>query len=246
MVSVVCIYNNEKMYKEFVVASLKKQKTPYHLYGIDNSSNIFSSAADAYNSILTQISTETIVFMHQDIAFDQNDFLENIEKVLDSSPDCILGYCGIKKDGLVVSNLKYKRDKRYIVKNQVDALCAVESVDECCFALKTEYLRRIGGFNAQLCDGWHLYAVELCLRAQNMGGRCLVSNDEIFHKWDDGQGLTVDMPFIRVMNRLAKKYNNRKKIYAPCYICATNTCMRQFRLLKSVISYYVKNNFAAL
>lgn len=44
-----------------------------------------------------------------------------------------------------------------------DYLC--DTVDECCFGMERETFNSLR-FNEDICDGWHLYAVEMCLRAK--------------------------------------------------------------------------------
>ncbi len=44
-----------------------------------------------------------------------------------------------------------------------DYLC--DTVDECCFGMTREVFDSLR-FNEKICDGWYLYAVEMCLRAK--------------------------------------------------------------------------------
>jgi hypothetical protein len=41
-----------------------------------------------------------------------------------------------------------------------------ETVDECCFEMTCECFNRLR-FNEEVCDGWDLYAVEMCLRGKD-------------------------------------------------------------------------------
>lgn len=43
-------------------------------------------------------------------------------------------------------------------------LYKVETLDEYCIAIQATVWRK-SIFNEEICDGWHLYVVELCLRA---------------------------------------------------------------------------------
>lgn len=45
-----------------------------------------------------------------------------------------------------------------------------ETVDECCFEMTCECFNRLR-FNEEVCDGWDLYAVEMCLRGKDNGTR---------------------------------------------------------------------------
>lgn len=237
MVTIICCYTNENMFKEFVLNSLSKQNKEYKLIGIDNREGIYKSASSAYNAVLPSIDTEYCVFLHQDIAFDQCDFLEQVENFLRNNKNSIYGFCGMSNDGVVYSNLRYKQTDLYITAHQIskDTLC--ESVDECCFAISTRRLKLLGGFDEDICDGWHLYAVELSIRNYVKNGNCYISPLSIYHKADNIGGLETDNNFLRSMRRICLKYKDKKMIYAPCYICSTNLIDRELRLLRS----YVKN-----
>ncbi len=234
MVTIVCCYNNKTMFEVFITASLNLQKTKYELIGIDNRNSIFPSISSAYNSIIPEITGSVVLFCHQDIAFSDPGFLEGIEYFICSHENDILGFCGIKDNGIVVSNLKYRETGEFITKNQLTTCSEVETVDECCFAISLRRLKALGGFNEELCDNWHLYTVELCIRNQLVNGKSIVSPNSIYHKMNDTGGLDVDDNFLLNIGKIAKHYKNKKeRIYAPCYILNTKFPNRVFRLLRS-------------
>lgn len=58
-----------------------------------------------------------------------------------------------------------KKDEIY----EAPYLC--EKVEECCFRMTRECFNRLR-FNEEVCNGWHLYAVEMCLigKIMELGG----------------------------------------------------------------------------
>lgn len=63
-----------------------------------------------------------------------------------------------------------------------DYLC--DTVDECCFGMTREVFDSLR-FNEKVCNGWHLYAVEMCLRAKErakFGGRYAIPAFGIFQE----------------------------------------------------------------
>ena len=49
MISIVCVYNNERLLADFLLDSLNRQTVHYELITIDNTENQFASAAQALN-----------------------------------------------------------------------------------------------------------------------------------------------------------------------------------------------------
>ena len=64
-------------------------------------------------------------------------------------PDMVVGAYGAKQKGEIC---------------EAPYLC--ETVDECCFEMTCECFNRLR-FNEEVCDGWDLYAVEMCLRGKD-------------------------------------------------------------------------------
>ena len=87
-----------------------------------------------------------MIFTHQDISFEKKSSLKEFGQFIKAHPDIIIGAFGAKQ-------------KAY----SEDYLC--DTVDECCFGMTREVFDSLR-FNEKICNGWHLYAVEMCLRAK--------------------------------------------------------------------------------
>lgn len=149
MISVICVWNNETQYQRLLIDSLQKQNCDYEMISIDNRNQSFSSCAAALNWGAAHSQGDVLVFVHQDIAFETPSSLKNFGFFIANHPDMIIGAYGAKKKG-----------------NSYEAPYACETVDECCFGMTRECFNRLR-FNEEICDGWHLYAVEMCLRGKD-------------------------------------------------------------------------------
>ena len=196
MVSVICCYNRAEEYAA-MGETLKTQTVPYELIGVDNSAGKFTSAAAALNWGATQAQGEIFVFLHQDILFSKEDSLEQlISGILQTPGHVITGLFGAK----------HSKEDRYAGEFKV-----YETLDECCIAMprKTWEMLR---FNETLCDGWHLYAVELCLRAQNASVLICAKDCGIQHLPNG----TVDKNYMRTYRKLMLAYKDKSWIATTC------------------------------
>lgn len=245
LISLICCYNNKKMLDDFLIDSLQQSKnSEYELIDIDNRNNLFSSVAKAYNQGIQKAKGEWIMFCHQDIAF-RPDFITEISSFLEKQAlkkECIYGFAGIDKTGVVYSNIQRKDSRQYIVKNQLFEPKSVVSLDECCFIIRRDYLFSIGGFDEKICDNWHMYCVELCLRCLEQGGDVICVPNIVYHKTgrENISGL-LDFNFLKSFYRVAKRYrNNHHILYAPCYIAKTHTPYLEIQLFKTYLKFVAK------
>ena len=77
MISIICVYNDEKVFNRYLQASLKRQTEDYELVALNNSQNQFSSAAQALNAgaAQTTASSKYLMFVHQDIDLRDSEWL---------------------------------------------------------------------------------------------------------------------------------------------------------------------------
>lgn len=132
--------------------------------------------------------------MHQDIAFEAATSLKEFGIFITNHPDMIVGAYGAKQKGKIY---------------ETPYLC--ETVDECCFGMTRECFNRLR-FNEVVCDGWHLYAVEMCLRGKDNGTRGGVYNPEIMHF----SGGNVDLNYMKKFKQLLSIYHHQGYICTTC------------------------------
>ena len=236
MFSIVCCYNDKRILENFLLSSLEEQTEEYQLLLVDNTDNSFSSVAKAYNSVLSKINGDNVLFCHQDFAFKESNKLESFEAFLNNHKKAVMGFCGIDDKGKVFSNLMVKGKEEYITLNRVEKIMPVESVDECCFGMSKEWLDTIGKFDEQTCDSWHLYATDYCYRTKLNGGEVLLLPDKCYHKDVKADRSEVTKEYLSSLKKLRKKYKSEyKTIYSPCYIVSTNLVKYNIKTLKTKI-----------
>jgi GT2 family glycosyltransferase len=206
---------------------------------IDNTTHQYASCAAAYNTELAKHPgrpEDILVFLHQDIAFEDDGFLRRITAEFTQNPNQVLGFAGMPLSGRTVSNLKYYGNKKYITQTQVAEKQQVESLDECCFAMTRGLYERVR-FDEATCFHWHLYAVDFCYAARlNQDAPSFVLPEVIYHKMDNSSGLTTDSYFLRTLARMRRKYQGRiEKIYTPCFIVSTRLLPFMVKMVKSTL-----------
>ncbi len=70
--SIVCVYNNVEILNQYLLESLKSQTILYELILLDNSCNKYKSAAEALNYGGERAKGRYIMFVHQDIKFENS------------------------------------------------------------------------------------------------------------------------------------------------------------------------------
>ncbi len=215
IVTIVCCYNDSGQYEAFC-ASLEKQKIAYELLGIDNRGQQFSSCSSALNSVLPKIRTEYVIYSHQDIRLPNEDMLSQfVEYVRQVGADDIVGVAGATEVEKLVAGVVGDRAGTcvlsYILHGK-DCSCPGEckfykiapcdTVDECFFGGRTSaFLKE--PFDEKLCDSWHLYAVERCLRARLSGNRVWVCRLPLIHE----SGGHIDHSYNVGLRRIAAHYD---------------------------------------
>lgn len=77
MISIICVYNNDKILNECLKESLKLQKQiEYETIFVDSRKYKFHSAAEALNYAGNLANGEYLIFLHQDIVLVDNTLSE--------------------------------------------------------------------------------------------------------------------------------------------------------------------------
>lgn len=129
---------------------------------------------------------EILIFTHQDVLFKSDSVEKLISPLLkEKSNNIMCGAFGVPIDD---GNECY-------------------SLDECCVAIKNKTWQKYK-FNEQLCNGWHLYVVEMCIRLREAGGKCVAAETGIKHL---SYG-NVDANYMKLYRRLQKTYSDTRII----------------------------------
>ncbi len=243
-VTFICCHNNNEELNSMLLPSFSMlDKSTCNIILINAFKEGYKSAAEAYNKTIKKHMNEIgdiLFFCHQDIAFDNVDFLQNIISELTENPNQIIGFAGINTNGTVLSNLQYQENKQFITRNQIKSKEKVVTLDECCFATSKTVYQKLK-FDEYVCNHWHLYAVEICYNAKRNGIPSYVMPDIIFHKKNNKGGMYTDKYFLKSLWRLVKKYKKDfDYIYAPCYICSTNLFIAAAKIARTSIRNLVR------
>lgn len=253
-VTIVCCYNNEEEFAKFK-DSIMSQTEPAAVLGIENFGNRFSSCAKALNSVLHSIETPYVIFSHQDILLTNRCMLETFTDQLEGLGKFdILGVAGAVKNGtdsLVYTNIYHGIDDsrckpgiRIVDSDGQETVTPieVESIDECFFGGATELFRE-NPFDEEICDAWHLYAVEYSLFVRSKGGRVFSSGVELWHK--SKGNLTPD--FFSTLCLLAKKYGSKARyITTTCAHIETDPvfirCYQDYHKKDEQLRWFIKES----
>lgn len=234
MISVICIYNNAEMLDNYLMKSLKRQNVSYEFIGIDNRANAYGSAASGLNDGAKRAKGEYMMFVHQDIAIPPGDWLEQVERKLDTLSDLgIAGVAGRDRNPGIISNIYHCNPPAEAGTVHITAPLKVETVDECLVLVPRRIFEKIH-FDEKACDDWHLYTVDFSLECRSRGLSVYVIPDTAYHvstgaiNWGDGmKGLlscNVYSPgYYKTLKKVLKKHSkNFKVVYTTCGIWYTS------------------------
>lgn len=218
-VSVICVYNNQDILKNYLLVGLKKQSIDFEFIGVDNTNNTFKSAAQALNYGFNESSGKFLVFVHQDLLILDNNFLEKVVRYFLELGDIIMGIAGNKfGDPNVYSNIEHSVYGRKVGFYQVIDPVIVDTLDEVFFSLPSDIFRKVM-FDELICFHWHLYALDLCLNLKLYNISSIVISCNAFHL-SNGK---LDKNFFSTLKLLiAKHKNNFKQITTTCVNIHTN------------------------
>lgn len=230
--TIIICYNNTKLLNQLkssiVNAGIQPQEIEW--MALDNTNQRFTSAAEAYNYALKHVKdTEVIVFCHQDIILLQ-DSLKTLYELCIKNPYVLFGSAGVENVGhgsknriissmaMIQEGWNYKTLKKGTTKD-------VFTIDECLFGANSKLFQKIK-FNEKICDGWHLYAVELSLQCQVKGYPVRVFDANIVHL----SGGNQDKTFYDCEKKIVKKYRKDFTIISYCCGWAYTNPLKYFAL----------------
>lgn len=179
--TIISVYNNGQLLQDCLNASVESQvDVNVELKYVDNSDGRFPNAKVAFESALDNCLGKYIIFSHQDIRFMETNELHNIFDRLESIGDFgIVGVAGVKGRDFI-SNILHGETPRKVTDNNITEETICETVDECFFIIKNEP-KYLDIFRNLICDSWHMYAVEFCLRCRQLSEKVYVIPANIYH-----------------------------------------------------------------
>lgn len=222
MISVVCVYNNERTLKNVLLKSLNNQSAEFELITLDNTDHRYKSASEALNYGGAKAKGDYIMFIHQDMWLVSDSLLEAVEEMLKTIPD--LGIAGVAGTSEKGNTLIDRRKWTFNVFNQdwwlqgnkpVHKPEEVQTLDECLLIVPSWVFARLQ-FDEQVFDGWDCYGVDYCLSVRQLGLKaytipapCIHSClREIYYVWEFNE-------LLKYHKKLYTKHRrNYKRIYS--------------------------------
>lgn len=205
--SIITIVNKTAIFNDFKKELNKQDTSDYELIVINNENNQYDSARDAYRSAIYRCKGKYLMFVHPDIRFLDSSSLSDIFKqVLQIKNFGVIGVAGCPENFnsirgyTLTSMLQGMRPHHFGV--GIDRATKVQTVDECCFIMKKEFYETIPFSNIK---GWHLYAVEQCLRSIIKQKENYVIPAKIWHM---SPGFSEDREYVKCGIILVKKYGD--------------------------------------
>jgi hypothetical protein len=196
MISVICVYNDELIFQDYLLRSLAAQKSDFELVAIDNTKNQFKSAAEALNWGANQATAEYLMFVHQDIRLGSDSWFDGIEALLESLPHLgIAGVAGVRENGATFKErFKNFPHQKPIGRNAIthgpqnkqwglpiQQSEPVQTLDECLVIIPKSVFSVVQ-FDEATCSDWHLYAVDYCLSVKTHGFCVYVIPKYVHHR----------------------------------------------------------------
>ena len=182
MISIICVYNNRALLERYLLKSLRNQSAKYQLILFDNSQRKFKSSAEIMNVASRKAVGEYLMFVHQDISFRSDFFLEDTEKTVNKIPKLgVVGAAG--KSGEfpnTVTNI-FHGDPPTSAGIQIKTPTRVQTLDSC-LAIIPKTMYKLVQFDEKVVRGWYFFIVDYCLSVLNLGYGVYVIPMNLYHK----------------------------------------------------------------
>lgn len=240
MISIICVYNNEKILDECLKASLKLQRDVlYETVFVDSREKKFFSAAEALNYGGSQAKGDYLIFLHQDIVL-AHDTLHKIYEYCKDTDFGIMGVAGVKEiNGVVMdySKIVHGMNKKLAATNHdFKNLLEVDTLDECMLIIPKNIFD--SHEFAEYYDTWHLYGVEYCLKMKKIKQKIYVAPVYLWHK---SNGVSLNLNYFDAIRKLAQIYRKDvKKIVTFFGIWPTNNILINIKCFYRKMRFKVK------
>jgi GT2 family glycosyltransferase len=253
MFSIIIVYNSVNIQASLTLNSLRRQTEEYELILLENIGNRnFKSAAAALNAGASSATGDFLMFVHQDVDFLDEQFLEKTRAMLEQIDDLgIAGVAGMSENGIDhhdrQRNLIYQGVPRRTWGNMIQKIERVQTLDECLLVIPRSVFKKTQ-FDEVTCDNWHLYGVDYCLTIAGDGLAAYVLPMFIYHQ-SAGDSAKVRNNFFRgslspsyfkSFEAVRRKHRNHiDNIHTTCASFSTNypvLLQRAFRAVSRLIN----------
>lgn len=242
MITVICAYNNKNILEEALEKSLRNQKDViYETILIDAKQYGFNSAAETLNYAGSKAKGDYLIFVHQDIVFENdfvlkkiNDYCENIEFGIAGVAGCIFN----GKKILAVSNICHGTKHERVSQCEISEPKEVVSVDECLLIISRKVFDRMKF--SEIGRTWHLYGTDYSIKCQIEGYRVIVL--PVSHIWHMSNGASLNANYFDAIQELARMYPEQKKIITIFGIWPTNLVVLTAKCWYRKVRLFLRGN----
>jgi len=212
MISIICVYNNRALLERCLLKSLRNQSAKYQLILFDNSQGEFKSSAEIMNVASEKAVGEYLMFVHQDISFRLDSFLEDTEKTVDKIPKLgVVGAAGKSSEfPNTVTNI-FHGDPPTSAGIQIKIPTRVQTLDSC-LAIIPKTMYKLVQFDEKVVRGWYFFIVDYCLSVMNLGYSVYVIPMNLYHK-SHPRPRHVGLSYIIGLWRILLKHKHYRVIY---------------------------------
>jgi hypothetical protein len=211
MISIICVANNEKILNDYLLASLKRQKLKdYEIIIVNAKKEGFSSASEALNYGADQSHGDILLFVHQDVRLEEEDFLKRLQDYCnnyDFDFGGVVGAVVAKRKKIFSHSIVYSSlicsDNRFI---EIDRPVEVEAIDECVMFIRKKDFHYFDDYGST----WHFYGVEYSLRCRLENKKVVVFPLKVYHLSEGN----LNDSYWKTLKKVAKRYKKKIKIIA--------------------------------
>lgn len=210
-VRVVVASNRPDVLERLLLSSLRRQSLAHAVRVVDARAEGHASAAAALNAGAAGGDEPYLLFAHQDVAFDDPDFLARAVALMRALPDLAVagpvGTIGARWGRRrPVGRFTMGEPPAEVTLGPLGAPTPVTTLDELMLFVPRAWFAR-QPFDADACPGWHMYGVDYCLSALARGGVPYALPLRVYHL----SGGTLDADYYRTLARVARKHRARHR-----------------------------------
>ena len=213
LVSVVCASNDPLVLEQMLLTSLRRQTVAWELRVVDAAAEGLAGCAAALNAGAAGTSAPWLMFVHQDVAFDEPDFLRAAIDLMSPLADLgIAGPIGVAERPAsgrmrIVGRWLEGRDRRPVQFAPLDRPTPVQTLDELLLFVPRRVFDRLK-FDPVACPDWHLYGVDYCLSVIELGLRPYALPLVVHHL----SGGTLTPGYYETLARVVRKHRRRVRV----------------------------------
>ena len=215
MISIVTVYNDARILDGCLLDSLRNQTVKFELIKLDNTTSRFKSAAESLNYGGRKSNGKYIMFVHQDVKLADENWLDQVEKILDDIHDLgVAGCAGIGGTGIAKGCID---DNGKLWGTPINKPTPVQTLDESLLIIPKEVHNKLQ-FDSQTFDGWHAYGADYSLSVKEVGLRAYVIPAFIHHYSSSSRKKpSLIKGLFEAQEKLVLKHKkNHKYIYMTC------------------------------